>query len=119
MAGTKVLWYARESYTVKAVLVSALSACAPERRHKAARRFLEGLSGDELQYIAGYLGSFILERGVGAPGSPGDWMGAFERTPPRGAAALDDRDHKMIVLMEYLGRCGLNQPAMVVPGGHS
>ncbi|MFB3827346.1 MAG: hypothetical protein ACE15B_11285 [Bryobacteraceae bacterium] len=83
---------------MKAALVTALAACASERQRAKARRFLQGLSCDELQYIADYFGACILEedpatlrRYCGASVSPG--------------AHLNDREHKIVLLMEYLGRC--------------
>ena len=42
-------------------LVAALVACADQPLKAKARRFLAGLSSDELQFIAEFLGSSILE----------------------------------------------------------
>jgi hypothetical protein len=60
-----------------------------------ARRFLQGLSSDELQFIAEYLGACILESAGPGQGS----TGYCQETP--------DQDHKMILLLEYLRRSGL------------
>ena len=42
-------------------LATALIACAESPCRAKARRFLSGLSSDELQFIAEYLGACILE----------------------------------------------------------
>jgi hypothetical protein len=73
-----------------------LAACAPNRPSRwRTRRFLTGLSSDELQFIAGYLGTCIL-------GSPADCRRA-ESDP----AASRDQEHKLILLQEFLGRTGI------------
>jgi hypothetical protein len=53
------------------------------------------LSADELQFIAGYLGERILRSG--APEPCGCRLGLWDDS-----AYQSDRDHKMILLMEYL-----------------
>ena len=67
------------------------------------KRFLTGLSSDELEFIAGYLGSCILENSPRAPD-----MAACLPDPSRAR----DRDHKMILVREFLGRTGIQ------PSGH-
>jgi len=91
-----------------------------DQRRSRTRRFLLGLSGDELQYIADFLGSHILE----ADHRPecGRWQLAediakFEccrfaaacdrRGRRRASVSFEDNEHKMILLLEYLDRCGL------------
>jgi hypothetical protein len=93
---------------VRDALVAALAACAnnlPSRWR--TRRFLTGLSGDELQFIAEYLGSRIL-------GSWGGGQGVENRSAEPGVAACRsrDREHKMILLMEFLGRSGIRPANM-------
>jgi hypothetical protein len=76
-------------------LVAALVACAnslPSRWR--TKRFLTGLSSDELEFIAGYLGSRIL--------------GSESRRPVEEMAARD-REHKMILVREFLGRTGIGR----------
>lgn len=87
-----------QEFRLKAALVSALVACASERQRRDARRFLQGLSCDELQYIAGFLGACILE------GAPADALADGERLSP--GIHLDDHEHKLVLALEYLGRCG-------------
>jgi hypothetical protein len=95
---------------VRATLVNALSTCAAERLRESALRFLEGLSSDELQYIAGFLGACILESGTGTMGlqSVGAFAAHRAGLPPyQDAGMLNDQEHKMVLLLEYLCRCGL------------
>jgi hypothetical protein len=84
---------------VRTTLVTALTACAESKVRARARKFLSGLSADELQFIAGYLGARILQSAS---------EDASHRHLP--APALNgcptDRDHKMILLVEYLRRSG-------------
>jgi len=90
---------------VRRTLVAALISCAGERARTPLRRFLTGLSADELEFLAGFQGARILEQAGGecsAERSPA------ARTPGyRSSVTYDtaDLDHKMIVLREYLARC--------------
>ena len=68
-------------------LVAALAASVDLPRRSKARRFLSGLSLDELQFIAGFMGSRILD-------SAGTMTGYG-----RGA------DLKMLILREYVEHC--------------
>jgi hypothetical protein len=91
-----------------------------------ARRFLQGLSADELQYIAEFLGSCILEHSEPTAFSRkqlADGIAEFERCRagrPRRArpGALNDQEHKMILLLEYLSRCGVPRVSMAAHAGH-
>ena len=99
---------------MRTALVQALCACVCDRKRGMARRFLQGLSADELQYIAEFLGSCILDhrsqtectRGQLAQG-----IAQFERFRRSAAGIRDhcDDDHKMILLLEYLWRYGPTQ----------
>ncbi len=90
---------------MKSVLVRSLSALVSLEQRRKARQFLLGLSTDELQYIAEFLGSCVLEAE-----NPGRWtrqqlsqqIQLFdERRQP-----ASDRQHKMLLLLEFLNRCG-------------
>ena len=108
----------------KSVLVSALSACADEVQKRDARRFLQGLAKDELQYIAEFLGSCILESQGYYVGSRTQLVEAIKqfdrsRRATSGASgsavsALQDQEHKMILLLEFLCRSGLTRFSMGV-----
>jgi len=106
-------------------LVRALCSCAGDRKRGKARRFLQGLSADELNYIAEFLGSCILESNhhLGETrGQLAEDVARFERCrraaapdrtgSPRAPTSLQDEDHKMILLLEYLSRCGSRDSAL-------
>lgn len=114
------------SVAPKSMLVSALCSCAEVRRQSRTRRFLEGLSSDELQYIAEFLGACILEaqrRCVCTRAQLAESIERFEgsRTadaPGHGSpVSLRLQEHKMILLLEYLCRSGrMDLPARVGTG---
>jgi hypothetical protein len=85
----------------RTALVQALSAIAEDTRRNAARRFLEGLSSDELRYIAEFFGASCLDPDL----KPGQsrYLAArcierFQSTHGASACA----NHKMILLLEFL-----------------
>ncbi len=105
-------------------LVDAISCMSTAGREQAARRFLEGLSTDELRYIAAYLGTRVvdpslpppsqnrnqiaqsIERYEGAKKSPEPKTAGSDSCCSRGKVA-----HQMMVLLEYLSVCSLDTPA--------
>ena len=106
---------------MRTTLVTALSECVEERRRRLAKRFLQGLSADELQYIAEFLGCCILEstsRLASSRDQVAEGITRFEcRRGGRRLAAggtLDDQAHKMILLLEYLCRCGLTHYSLTL-----
>jgi hypothetical protein len=125
-SGTGVLFV--PAAAKKSCLVCALIACLEDSQKRPTRRFLQGLSIDELQYIAEFLGSCILESGGQCRGSRTQLAEAikkFERNR-HGATAdavsdgqdpLQDQEHKMILLLEYLCRSGMTQQTMSVGAG--
>ena len=89
-------------------LVAALVSCADTPTRPLARRFLRGLSADELQFIAEYFGSCILDEPLGSASNRAEWaarIAAFQRA--RSGCSVADVDHKMILLLEYL--CSVGQ----------
>jgi hypothetical protein len=76
-------------------LVAALVACTDLPFRARARRFARGLSADELQFIAEYLGACILESSA---------LGSWSPCQLASRLPAADRDHKMILLLEYLCR---------------
>ena len=114
---------------MKSTLVAALSDCVDRGKRRMARRFLQGLSADELQYIAEFLGACILEsRGECRcnRGQLAEGITEFERSryasagcSPRTQCAPQDRDHKMILLLEYLCRSGLTRYSLAVKAGRA
>ena len=111
-------------------LVAALVACADQPLKSEARRFLDGLSSDELQFIAEFLGSCMLESQVRCAGNRAELAERIARFQPRrpdraqnpGAQNLGwmrstDQEHKMILLLEYLCRSGVQDLRMPVRSG--
>jgi hypothetical protein len=82
---------------------------------KKARRFLQGLSADELQYIAEFLGACVLESSRYAHctrGQLADGVAHFGRIRCVPGGGLQDQEHKMILLLEYLCRCNVMQSSL-------
>ena len=109
---------------MRSVLVAALSSCADNRLRPQARRFLGGLSADELQFIAEFLGASVLESefaGQVAGGSRcelAERVGEFHRTR-FGALPSRDQDHKTILLLEFLCRSGLRKTPAAARAAHA
>ena len=104
-------------------LVAALVSCADRPLKPKARRFLVGLSSDELQFIAEFLGACILEsteEGCCSRSELAERIAEFQRGRlrcPPGCSA--DQDHKMIVLLEYLCRSGSPRISLAMRAGHA
>ena len=90
---------------MRRTLVAALASCAGEEVRIRLRRFLAGLSADELEFLAGFQGARILE-GCSGGHPTGHPAGPAEYGPRTNRFCGADLDHKMIVLREYLARCG-------------
>ena len=102
---------------MRTALISAIAAYSEERSRTAARRFLQGLSRDELQYIAEFLGACVLESGEPVECTHdelADGILHFEHLRRARAADFADRRHKMTLLLEYLRRCSLNHYSLSV-----
>jgi hypothetical protein len=99
--------------------------CVEDSQRREIRRFLQGLATDELQYIAEFLGSCILESGGRCNCSRTQLAQAikqFDRTRRGSLTAArswqdQDQEHKMILLLEYLCRSGLTQYSLAVGAG--
>ena len=92
-------------------LVAALVACAHTPLRARARRFVQGLSADELQFIAEYLGACILEsaqRYCCTRAELARRIAEFQDS----RESLADRDHKSILLLEFLCRTGVAAPSI-------
>ena len=88
-------------------LVAALASCADRPSKSQARRFLAGLSFDELQFIAEFLGACVLESGRRYSCSRAqlaEKIAEFQLARASGSGWSQDQDHKMILLLEYLSR---------------
>ena len=92
-------------------LLAALVSCADTSYRAKARRFANGLSADELQFIVEFLGASILDafgirRCSRAELAERVWR--FQQSSA-GCRPEYDRDHKSILLLEFLCRSGLRQ----------
>lgn len=88
---------------MRSSLVVALVTCVDKPLKSRARRFLLGLSADELQFIAGFLGASILESIEDAADSHfASPMARYQQSQAHTCSR--DWEHKMILLLEYLGR---------------
>jgi hypothetical protein len=97
---------------VRSTLVAALVACADNTVRGRARRFLLGLSSDELQFIAEFYGACILEAtgGCRSRSQLAARIAEFQEARLNCSRSRpEDEDHKMILLLEYLCRCGVSQ----------
>lgn len=101
---------------MRSTLVAALASSAEGPRKIRAKRFLTGLSCDELQFIAEYLGAAILDSSDSCACSRpelAERISEFQRLR-LGPGPSRDQDHKTILLLEFLCRCGLSKgPASV------
>jgi hypothetical protein len=102
---------------VRNSLVAALVACADQPLKSEARRFLAGLSSDELQFIAEFLGSCILEspaRCARNRAELAERIARFQQArADRARMRSTDQELKMILLLEYLCRSGV--PGLSMP----
>jgi len=98
---------------MRSSLVAALVSCAKASFRRRVRRFLAGLSCDELQFIAEYLGSWILDYSNDCCHSRQELafrIADFQRARGlRTRSGSDDLEHKTILLLEYLCRSGLGR----------
>ena len=99
---------------MRRALVAALASCADGSLRPKTRRFLAGLSYDELQFLAEFLGASILECDCRYPRRQiSVRIGEFQKARrARCNAASADQDHKIILLREFLFVSGL-EPAPV------
>ena len=110
---------------MRRALLTALALCAPKTLRTKTRRFLAGLSRDELQFLAEFLGASILEFDSQRSGSRAELAGRvaeFQKARHlcQQASAADlaaDEDHKMILLLEFLCLSGLHGMPLAWRGG--
>ena len=105
---------------MRSSLVAALVSCADLPLRSRARRFLLGLSADELQFIAEFLGACILERAGRSQCSRAELanrIAGFQQARTVAGPSSPDQEHKMIVLLEFLCRSCLQQYSLPVRAG--
>lgn len=108
----------------RASLVTAISSASKLGRREVARRFLEGLSTDELQYIAAYFGAHLLEpRSNDLEQSRNEMAHQIEQYEVKAVQSAGstnlkvssegcDVSHQMIVLLEYLSTCNMRSESV-------
>jgi hypothetical protein len=107
---------------VRSALVAALASCADAHVRSRARRFLCGLSSDELQFIAEFLGSCILESAQRSPCSRAqiaERIAEFQQARSGCSACSPDQEHKMILLLEFLCRNSLQHASLPLRAGQA
>jgi len=106
---------------VRRALVAALASCADSSLRSKTRRFLAGLSFDELQFLAEFLGASILEcecRRQPSRSQLAVRIGEFQKARRTcRSAATADQDHKIILLREFLCLSGLEQAPVALRFG--
>ena len=98
----------------RASLVTALVTVTETARRRTTRRFLEGLSSDELLYIVDYFGARILDPNL-APGES-RYLAAQQVLRYQRCCRKQEpmRSHKMILLLEFLRHTELGVAAEVL-----
>lgn len=107
---------------MRTTLISAIAVCAEQRLQRKARKFLQGLSTDELQYIAEFLGACVLEtlgHSALSRRELAEGIAQFEQVRPARAGCAGDREHKMILLLEYLCRSRLTHCSVALRAGRT
>jgi hypothetical protein len=102
---------------VRTGLISAIAACAERHFQRKARKFLQGLSTDELQYIADFLGACVLEslgRSACSRRELAESIAQFDQVRCAASDRPGDRQHKMILLLEYLCRTRLTHCSLAL-----
>ena len=90
---------------MRRALVTALALCVDRKVRPKTRRFLMGLSCDELQFLAEFMGASILESDCQRPGSlapVAERLVDFQKDKRARPAAAPDQDDKIILLVEFL-----------------
>jgi hypothetical protein len=102
---------------MKTILVRSLCSMVPQGQQRKARQFLLGLSTDELQCIAEFLGSCILESERLRGSRRADLSECIQRFYDCRNCADAERRHKGILLIEFLRRCGLGSDSLATQTG--
>ena len=92
---------------MKNILVKSLTSMVPAEQNRKARQFLLGLSTDELQYIAEFFGSCVLESEKPYQWTRAQLSQSIQRFDRCKKISVADRQHKMILLLEFLCRCNM------------
>lgn len=107
---------------MRTTLVAALVSCSDVSSRSPARRFLRGLSRDELEYIAEFLGACILEssgRRRSTRAEMAERIAEFQHGRLGCGACSPDQEHKMILLLEFLCLGGLRRLSFPLGAGQA
>lgn len=107
---------------MRSTLVAALVCCADAPFRSKVRNFLGGLSSDELQFIAEFLGACILEPNRRCECSRAELarrIAEFQQARLAGSPSSPDQEHKMILLLEFLCRGSVRQFFLPVRAGQA
>ena len=102
---------------MKTILVRSLCSMVSDQQRRKARQFLLGLSTDELQYIAEFLGSCILESEQPYRWTRLQLTQQIQRLDRGQNRSVSDRQHKMILLLEFLCRCHIGSATVPARAG--
>jgi hypothetical protein len=97
---------------MKTILVKSLSFMVPCEQRRKARQFLLGLSTDELQYIAEFFGSCVIESERPYRWTRTELGQNIQRFDHSQKYSVSDRQHKMILLLEFLCRCNIGSATL-------
>jgi hypothetical protein len=97
---------------MKTILVKSLCSMVPSEHRRKARQFLLGLSTDELQHIAEFFGSCVLESERPYRWTRTQLSQNIQRFDNCKKNSISDRQHKMILLLEFLCRCHIGSAPM-------
>jgi hypothetical protein len=92
---------------MKHILVKSLCSMVACEQRRKLRQFLLGLSTDELQYIAEFFGSCVLESEKPFRWTRTQLSQSIQRFDRCQKNSVSDRQHKMILLLEFLCRCNI------------
>ena len=92
---------------LKSILVKSICSMVSDQQRRKTRQFLLGLSTDELQYLAEFFGSCILESEQPSRWTRVQLTQEIQRFDREQKSCVADRQHKMILLLEFLSRCNV------------
>jgi hypothetical protein len=102
---------------MRGILVKSLCTVVSDPQKRKARQFLLGLSTDELQYIAEFLGACIVESEEPASWTRAQLSHGIQRFDLSQKRSVSDRQHKMILLLEFLSRSGIGSARIPTQAG--
>jgi hypothetical protein len=102
---------------LKSILVKSICSMVSDQQRRKTRQFLLGLSTDELQYLAEFFGSCILESEHPSRWTRVQLTQEIQRFDLEQKSCVADRQHKMILLLEFLSRCNVGSAPVAERAG--